>query len=58
LYLFFGGAIVLTMGALVAFVIEMLVAATVVRLIVDRSVDLRTDQPTIGGGSAASRRAG
>ncbi len=39
LYLFFGGGIVLTMGALVAFVVEMLMAATGVRLTVTRSID-------------------
>jgi len=38
LYLFFGGGIVLTMGSLLAFVVEMLVAASGVRLIVERSV--------------------
>ncbi len=43
LYIFFGGGIVLTMGALLAFVIEMLVAATGVRHTVNRSVD---PQPT------------
>ena len=32
-----GGAIVLTMGALLAFVVEMLLAANGVRLMVDRS---------------------
>ena len=37
LYLSFGGAIVLTMGALLAFVVEMLLAANGVRLMVDRS---------------------
>jgi len=42
LYLFFGGGIVLTMGALLAFVVEMLVAATGVRLTVNRSVDPKT----------------
>lgn len=39
LYMFFGGGIVLTMGALLAFVIEMLMAATGVRLTVTRSID-------------------
>jgi hypothetical protein len=38
LFLLFGGAIVLTMGSLVAFVIEMLLAANGVRRLVDRSV--------------------
>jgi hypothetical protein len=38
LYLSFGGAIVLTMGALLAFVIEMLLAANGVRLTVAHSV--------------------
>ena len=38
LYLSFGGAIVLTMGALLAFVIEMLLAANGVRLVVGHSV--------------------
>ena len=38
LYLFFGGGIVLTMGSLVAFVTEMLVAATGVRVTVRRIV--------------------
>ncbi len=38
LYLSFGGAIVLTMGALLAFVIEMLLAASGVRLAVVHSV--------------------
>ena len=38
LYLSFGGAIVLTMGALLAFVIEMLLAASGVRRMVVRSV--------------------
>ena len=38
LYFFFGGGIVLTMGSLLAFVVEMLVAASGVRLIVERSV--------------------
>jgi hypothetical protein len=38
LYLSFGGAIVLTMGALLAFVIEMLLAAGGVRLVVVHSV--------------------
>jgi hypothetical protein len=39
LYLFFGGGIVLTMGALLAFVVEMLMAATGVRLTVTHSID-------------------
>jgi hypothetical protein len=38
LFLTFGGAIVLTMGALAAFVVEMLLAARGVRRLVDRSV--------------------
>jgi hypothetical protein len=38
LYLSFGGAIMLTMGALLAFVIEMLLAANGVRLVVGHSV--------------------
>jgi hypothetical protein len=38
LFLLFGGAIVLTMCALVAFVVEMLLAANGVRRMVDRSV--------------------
>jgi hypothetical protein len=38
LYLFFGGGIVLTMGSLFAFVVEMLMAATSVRLMVERTV--------------------
>lgn len=38
LFLLFGGAIVFTMGALVAFVVEMLLAARGVRRMVDRSV--------------------
>jgi Protein of unknown function (DUF2721) len=38
LYLFFGGGIVLTMGALFAFVVEMLVAAGGVRRIVNHSI--------------------
>jgi hypothetical protein len=38
LFLLFGGAIVLTMGALVAFVVEMLLAARSVRRMVDRSI--------------------
>lgn len=38
LFLLFGGAIVLTMGSLVAFVVEMLLAANGVRRLVDRSV--------------------
>jgi hypothetical protein len=38
LYLSFGGAIVLTMGALLAFVVEMLLAASGVRRMVVRSV--------------------
>jgi len=37
LFLSFGGAICLTMAALAAFVIEMLLAARVIRLTVDRS---------------------
>ncbi|WP_375459325.1 DUF2721 domain-containing protein [uncultured Enterovirga sp.] len=37
LFLLFGGAIVLTMGALVAFVLEMLLAARGVRRVVDSS---------------------
>jgi hypothetical protein len=43
LYFFFGGAIVLTMGALVAFVIEMLLAAKGVRIMVDHSFKDKTD---------------
>lgn len=42
LFLLFGGAIVFTMGALLAFVIEMLMAANGVRLTVDRSLDEKT----------------
>jgi hypothetical protein len=38
LFMLFGGAIVLTMGSLVAFVVEMLLAANGVRRLVDRSV--------------------
>jgi hypothetical protein len=38
LFSLFGGAIILTMGALVAFVVEMLLAARGVRWLVDRSV--------------------
>jgi hypothetical protein len=38
LFLMFGGAIVLTMGALVAYVVEMLLAARVVRRIVARNI--------------------
>jgi hypothetical protein len=41
LFLLFGGAIVLTMGALVAYVVEMLLAARVVRRIVARSIARR-----------------
>jgi hypothetical protein len=41
LYLFFGGGIVLTMGSLVAFVAEMLVAAVGVRQIVETHVDAK-----------------
>ena len=37
LFLSFGGAIVLTIAALVAFVVEMLIAARIVRLTVDRN---------------------
>jgi len=37
LFFLFGGAITLTMGALVAFVVEMLLAANGVRRLVDRS---------------------
>ena len=39
LYLLFGGGIVLTMGSLVAFVIEMLVAAVGVRQVVEHNID-------------------
>lgn len=39
IFLTFGGAIVLTMGALTAFVVEMLLAARGVRRLVDRSVE-------------------
>jgi hypothetical protein len=38
LFLMFGGAIVLTMGALAAYVVEMLLAAQVIRLIVARNI--------------------
>lgn len=38
LFFLFGGAIALTMGALVAFVVEMLLAARGVRRMVDQSV--------------------
>jgi len=41
LYLFFGGGIVLTMGSLVAFVTEMLVAAVGVRQVVEHNVDAK-----------------
>jgi hypothetical protein len=40
LFLLFGGAIVFTMGALAAYVVEMLLAAWGVRRLVDRSVNL------------------
>jgi hypothetical protein len=39
LFLLFGGAIVLTMGALVAYVVEMLLAAQVIRRTVARSIE-------------------
>ena len=39
LFLLFGGAIVFTMGALVAYVVEMLLAAQGVRGVVARSID-------------------
>ena len=42
LYLFFGGGIVLTMGSLVAFVIEMLVAAVGVRQVVEHNIEPKT----------------
>ncbi len=46
LFLMFGGAIVLTMGALVAYVVEMLLAAQIIRLIVARNItDARRDDP-------------
>ena len=45
LFLLFGGAIVLTMGALGAFVVEMLLAANGVRRVVDRSVGDRPGSP-------------
>ncbi|MBE7217455.1 MAG: DUF2721 domain-containing protein [Caulobacteraceae bacterium] len=37
LFVVFGGAILLTMGSLIAFVVEMLLAARAVRLMVERS---------------------
>ena len=42
LFLLFGGALVLTMGALLAFVIEMLLATRGVRSTVDRSIGPET----------------
>jgi hypothetical protein len=39
LFILFGGAIVLTMGSLTAFVVEMLLAADGVRRVVNRSID-------------------
>jgi Protein of unknown function (DUF2721) len=45
LFILFGGAIVLTMGALGAFVIEMLLAANGVRRVVDRSVGDKPGSP-------------
>ncbi len=46
LFLMFGGAIVLTMGALVAYVVEMLLAAQVIRHIVARTIiAARPDSP-------------
>ncbi len=39
LFLLFGGAIVLTMGALLAYVVEMLLAAQVIRRVVAHSID-------------------
>jgi Protein of unknown function (DUF2721) len=45
LFILFGGAIVLAMGSLGAFVIEMLLAANGVRRVVDRSVHDRPGAP-------------
>jgi hypothetical protein len=39
LFLMFGGAIVLTMGALLAYVVEMLLAARVIRRVVAHSIE-------------------
>jgi len=45
LFILFGGAIILAMGSLGAFVIEMLLAANGVRRVVDRSVHDRSGAP-------------
>jgi len=45
LFILFGGAIILAMGSLGAFVIEMLLAANGVRRVVDRSVHDRPGAP-------------
>jgi hypothetical protein len=47
LFFLFGGAIVLTMGALVAFVVEMLLAANGVRRVVDTPQWRRTTRPSV-----------
>jgi hypothetical protein len=57
LYLSFGGAIVLTMGALLAFVIEMLLAANGVRLTVARGVEGEREKRPDDGGPRLDPRA-
>jgi hypothetical protein len=45
LFILFGGAIILAMGSLGAFVVEMLLAANGVRRVVDQSVDEKPGAP-------------